>query len=103
MRIAICDDEAVYRMAISEAVEHWRKVHNIDTILVQQYHSSEDLLEDIENNQRFDVLFLDIQIPNEMCGIELAKRIREYDECVQIVFFTVNSVLKMPKNGGEKV
>ncbi len=88
MRIAICDDEVVYRMAISEAVEHWRKVHNIDTILVQEYHSSEDLLEDIENNQRFDVLFLDIQIPNEMCGIELAKRIREYDECVQIVFFT---------------
>ena len=88
MRIAICDDEFVYRMAISEAVEHWRKTNNVDTILVQHYHSSEELLNDIENNQRFDVLFLDIQIPNEMCGIELAKKIREFDECAQIIFFT---------------
>ncbi|MEA5015929.1 MAG: LytTR family DNA-binding domain-containing protein [Candidatus Limiplasma sp.] len=88
MRIAICDDEVVYRIAISEAVNHWQKTHSIDSILVHHYHSSEDLLNDIENNQRFDILFLDIQIPNEMSGIELAKRVRKSDECVQIVFFT---------------
>jgi len=88
MRIAICDDEVVYRMAIYEAIEHWRIHRNIDAIFVQYYCSSEELLNEIENNQRYDVLFLDIQIPNEMSGIELAKKVRELDECTQIVFFT---------------
>lgn len=88
MRIAICDDELIYRVAICEAIEHWQKQHGVEAVLVRHYHSSEELLNDIESKQRYDMLFLDIQIPNEMDGIKLAKRIREMDECVQIVFFT---------------
>ena len=88
MRIAICDDEIIYRIAIFQAIERWQKVNSINGLLIKQYHSSEELLFDIENGQSYDVLFLDIQIPNEMGGIDLAKRIRELDECTQIVFFT---------------
>lgn len=88
MRIAICDDEIIYRIAISQAIERWQKENSINGLLVKQYHSSEELLFDIEKGQSYDVLFLDIQIPNEMRGIDLAKKIRELDECTQIVFFT---------------
>lgn len=88
MRIAICDDELIYRVALCEAIEYWQKQHNVEAVLIQHYHSSEELLNDLENKQQYDMLFLDIQIPNEMDGIELARKIREMDECVQIVFFT---------------
>jgi len=42
----------------------------------------------MECGQSYDVIFLDIQIPNEMSGMEIAKRIRVTNEYVQIVFVT---------------
>ena len=90
MRIAICDDELIYRVAICEAIEHWQKQHGVEAVLVRHYHSSEELLNDIESKQRYDMLFLDIQIPNEMdlCQYFGQKKLKYYAD-----FFSSSSSL----------
>lgn len=88
MRIAVCDDETFYQIAIMEAIEVWCNQRGISSIVVQCFHSSEDLLNTMEKQQQFDIIFLDIQIPNEMSGLELAKQIRMINEYTQIVFET---------------
>lgn len=38
MRIAICDDEIIYRIAIFQAIERWQKANSINGLLIEQYH-----------------------------------------------------------------
>ena len=51
------------------------------------FHSGEEFLFECEDTYPFDVLFLDIQL-DQMNGIELARKIREKDKNVQIIFLT---------------
>ena len=51
------------------------------------FHSPIDLISEIENGARFDVLFLDVLMPGET-GIDAAAEIRNYDKNVKIIFLT---------------
>ena len=54
------------------------------------FHSPLDLISEIENGARFDVLFLDVLMPGET-GIDAAAEIRNYDKNVKIIFLTSSS------------
>ncbi len=54
----------------------------------QAFASSEELLYAWENVLEMDMLFLDIQIPGEMSGLEVAKAIRKVDSQICIAFTT---------------
>jgi len=54
------------------------------------FHSPIDLISEIENGARFDVLFLDVLMPGET-GIDAAAEIRNYDKNVKIIFLTSSS------------
>lgn len=88
MRVAICDDEMIYQEAISKAVEGWKKQKDISSVAVLCFRSSEELLRVWERQTQFDIVFLDIQIPNELSGLDLARYIRNSDTVMQIVFIT---------------
>jgi len=88
MYIAICDDEAIYRKSIVEGIEAWREQHHLNDISFKTYASSEDLLDAWENGFSADVLLLDVVHPGELSGIELARRIRAFDQNVLIAFVT---------------
>lgn len=88
MRIAVFDDEKIYHSSISHAIDAWKKSSDISTILVDCYVSSEDLLYAWENSKHYDLVFLDIEIANELNGIALAQQLRSMDQWVQIVFVT---------------
>ena len=77
-KIAICDDEPL----------HIEKIRNI--LLDEEtetYTSPTVLLNTIFSGKRYDVLFLDIMMP-EIDGISLARELRELDEDMLIVFIT---------------
>lgn len=84
MRIAICDDEIDVANIISKSIinisHKLMTKPNIDI-----YNNGYELL-DIYHSQ-YDVLFLDICLPG-INGYELAKKIRQTDETVLIVFLT---------------
>ena len=77
-KIAICDDEPL----------HIEKIRNI--LLDEEtetYTSPTVLLNTIFSGKRYDVLFLDIMMP-EIDGISLARELRELDGDMLIVFIT---------------
>lgn len=77
-KIAICDDEPLH-------------IDKIRSILLDEetdnYTKPANRLNAITAGKRYDVLFLDIMMP-EIDGISLARELRELDEDMLIVFIT---------------
>ena len=88
MKIVVCEDEPIYQKAITDAIERWQESSGHLDVELSVYSSSEDLLERLDRDAKVDLLFVDIQIPGEMSGIELARRIREKQLDMTIVFCT---------------
>ena len=86
VQIGICDDEEVQLNYLTGLVESWALEANV-RISVSTYPSAESFFFDWSENKTFDILLLDIQM-KEMDGMELARRIRERDDALQIVFVT---------------
>ena len=96
MRIVVCEDEPFYQTAIAEAIERWQSASGHTDVELSVFSSSEDVLEAIEHEAEIDLLFVDIQIPGEMSGIDLARRIREACLDMTIVFCTNMSLRDTP-------
>lgn len=80
LKIAICDDEVNILNKTREIVESYSK----SNIEVTTYKSGEELISDYKD---FDIIFLDIDMKG-INGIEAAKKIREKDKLVKIVYVT---------------
>lgn len=83
MRIAICDDEEMYRVRLKSV---------LDKILVNADYEIETFadgnrLEEAYSESPYDLVFLDIEMP-AVDGITLARRLRARSEKVFIVFLT---------------
>lgn len=79
MRVAICDDEAIYREETKKAILAYNK--EID---IAEYTDGSEL---VQSGERFDLIFLDIEMP-KMDGMEAAKKLRENKDDAEIVFLT---------------
>lgn len=88
MKIVICEDEQMYQKEIVEAIGRWKAASDHADIELSLFSSSEDLLDHLEHGAEVDLLFVDIQIPGEMNGVELARKIREAHLDMTIVFCT---------------
>ena len=86
MRIAICDDEKKELETIMNHLNEY-KLKNRTNFVYSIFDNPLDLIGEIRNNARYDILFLDILFPN-LNGIEVAKEIRTYDESVNIIFIS---------------
>ena len=86
MRIAICDDEAVEQRHLHTLVDEWARKRGV-AVSVCVFDSAEAFLFEYVEDKGFDVLLLDIQM-KKMDGVALAKRIREDNEGLQIIFIT---------------
>ncbi len=84
MHIAICDDEKQDRQRI---VDWLREDQTLQAVLTT-YNSTAALLLDIQRGQRYDLIFLDIELPGDINGMEAARRIRQRDSQVMQVFIT---------------
>ena len=83
MRIAVCDDEELFRIEFKTILDKVlvNSEYDIDT-----FSGGSSLYEAFLKNP-FDLVFLDIEMPG-IDGITLAKRLRAVSENVQIVFLT---------------
>lgn len=89
MNVVICDDDQGYLQSIKEKVENWAAEKVVSqAIVIHTFLSSEDLLDAWESGLEIDMLFLDVQIPHELSGMEVAKQIFEKNEYVPIAFIT---------------
>jgi len=83
MRIAVCDDEELFRIEFKNVLDKAlvNAEYDIDT-----FSGGSSLYEAFLKNP-FDLVFLDIEMPG-IDGITLAKRLRAISENVHIVFLT---------------
>lgn len=86
VKVAFCDDDILVLDKLKRLLEQYRTKHS-RTIEYTAFHSSLELLTKIENGVRYDILFLDVLLPNEN-GIDIAQEIRQYDSVVKIIFLT---------------
>ena len=75
LKIAICDDDALQRDYLSEVAASWAK-RNRHLAEIRQYAEPKAFLFDYSEEKDFDILLLDIEMP-EMNGIELTRRLRK--------------------------
>ena len=71
MHISICEDEMVYQTAIKHAITRWMNASGHMDIELSFYQSSDELLDRLERKFEVDLLFIDIQIPGEVNGVNL--------------------------------
>lgn len=83
IRIAICDDDSIGRGLLQESLEYLLQENNLQAE-ISSYCSGQELLRE---QNRYDILFLDIRMP-KINGIRTAEKYREWYEDTIIIFLT---------------
>lgn len=86
MRIAICDDSAQDAQFVQHIVSNWAASKGLE-LQALTFPSAESFLFHYTEDKNFDILLLDVEM-GDMDGVTMAKRIRQDNETVQIVFIT---------------
>lgn len=85
-RIAICDDSGTDAAYVHKILDRWAEARQA-AVLVERFPSAEQFLFQYAQDKAFDILLLDIEM-GAIDGVTLAKRVRQENETVQIVFIT---------------
>lgn len=86
LRIGICDDEEASLDELRRLSTDYGRERHLD-LDIRCFSAGDELLAELKAGSSFDVLFLDIYL-GEDDGIEIAKKIREFDKAACIVFAT---------------
>ena len=86
MRLAYCDDEKIQLEYVQELAENWAAGQG-EPMTYVAYQSAKELLFENMDSYPFDLLILDIDMAG-MNGMELARKIREKDAKLPILFLT---------------
>lgn len=89
IKVAFCDDDISVLNELESLLGRYCTKYNRE-IECAVFGSSLELLAEMEKGMRYDILFLDVILPNEN-GINIAKEIRQYDSVVKIIFLTSSS------------
>ncbi|PNV59502.1 DNA-binding response regulator [Clostridium sp. chh4-2] len=86
IRFAVCDDQQEFTDKERQIIDKYCRDNGI-AAEIRDYTDSKMLLYDIQENTHFDMLLLDIEMP-QMNGMELASMIREKLPQAMILFVT---------------
>ena len=84
VRVAIVEDETVYVQQLEQYLEQYASEHDL-TIRITCFEDGLSIIEDY--HPEWDIIFLDIRMAH-MDGMETARRIREQDSSVILIFIT---------------
>ncbi len=85
-RVAICDDSAADAAFVGDLLTRWAAARGVQ-LHVGSFPSAESFLFAWEEDARWDILLLDIEMGG-MDGVAMARALRKQDKTVQIVFIT---------------
>lgn len=85
-KIAICDDSVADQNYILNMTQQWATKKQY-TIQVDIFPSAENFLFHYAEQKDYDILLLDIEM-GDMDGVTMAKKLRQDNDTIQIVFIT---------------
>lgn len=85
-RAAIVDDSEADAEYVENLLKAWARERQTD-VHAERFSSAEGFLFRYEDEKTWDILLLDIEM-GEMDGVQLAKKLRQTDRAVQLVFIT---------------
>lgn len=85
-KIAICDDDRTQIQYLTSLVSEWERERGL-LAKIRVFESAEQFLFQYAEEKDIDILLLDIEMGG-MNGVELAKRIRQDNRELQIIFIT---------------
>lgn len=86
INIAICDDDKSFLdMAEKIIIDYMEQIY--PDYLIRTYQTGEDLLHDVLKDNKFDIIFLDGDMP-DMDGVDTAMKLRKHDARMRIIFIT---------------
>lgn len=97
MRIAVCEDEDIFRKQIVKEIDEY--YHSLD-VVVDSFSSGEELVKKYESGKEigeiphYDILFLDIEM-RRLDGFDTAKAIRSYGGKEILIYLTSHTELAM--------
>lgn len=83
MRIAVCDDEKVFRKELAGKLIDYSKLKNVD-FLIDEYSDGKELL---SASLSYDIIFMDYQM-KEYNGIDTASVLRKRTDNVTVIFIS---------------
>lgn len=86
LRVAYCEDEIIQIQYMKKMLENWANKNKIQYSF-SGFSSGKEFLFENQENYPFEVIFLDIDM-DEIDGMKLARKIRENDSKLPIVFLT---------------
>ncbi len=87
-KIGICDDEPNFCEHLKKLLAAYQK-ESKNQLGVRVFHHGEDLLNSFPNGKcPYDIFLLDVDVPDGMNGVQTAKKIREKNPDVIIIFIT---------------
>ena len=84
INIAVCDDDLVFASKVETILYDIAKQKLID-IVVEVFSDGSELWKHISSGETFELLYLDIEMM-KLNGIDLAKKVRENDTNVIIIY-----------------
>ena len=91
MRIAIVDDESVFRKQIDETIT---SLYGKGEVSCFHYSDGKAIIKSFETGFELDAVFLDIEMKG-MDGMETARSIRTYSKDIPIIFMTSHTEMAM--------
>ena len=85
-RVAIVDDSSVDAAFVEDILNIWAQDQQAG-VQAQRFTSAENFLFRYAEDKEWDILLLDIEM-GAMDGVTMAKKVRDHNEAVQIVFIT---------------
>ena len=87
LKFAVCDDNIIILNRLTKMLENIFLKKHLCAEVVLSSNSSKELIE-YTNSNNLDVLILDIDFKSECSGLELAKKIREKNKDMYLIFST---------------
>lgn len=91
LRVHICEDNKEQRERVKTLLEKIILIENLDMEVGIVSENPEDMLKAIKQETVTGIFFLDIDLQSQLNGMDLARKIREYQPRCFIVFVTTHS------------
>lgn len=96
LSIFICEDNFTQRKQLEEIIGNFIMIEDLNMTLTLSSSSPQEILDYLEKNpQKHGIYFLDVELADEINGIQLGSLIRNKDPLGKIIFITTHSELLM--------